>query len=107
MHTSASRRWLELTQSPAEAEAELVEQTRRTGAAWARTGARVNTVVDTPSLSVPTQSRQAQTGALKTRPRTAATAAMHDVASVVLFLASSGANALSGQTLHVSSGLRG
>ncbi len=119
VHTAASRRWLELTQSPIEAAAELAAQTRRAGVIWGRTGARVNTVIEAPPVTVPSpafgsptqrsqpgqQSQQAQhsahLGAVLIRPRSAVTAA-EDVASVVLFLASSGARAISGQTVHVN-----
>lgn len=105
VHTAASRRWLELTQGPVDAQAELVAQIRRAGITWARTGARVNAVVEAPPLAVPAGSRTPQRtpgGALLTRPRGTVTASAHDVASVVLFLSSSGATAISGQTLEVN-----
>lgn len=109
IYTTATRRWLELTHSPADAQVELIAQTRRTGESWGRLGTRVNTVVESAPASVPTKQRHQtghQTGSLMTRPR-AARAAAQDVASVVLFLSSSGAAAISGQTLHVGAALRG
>jgi 3-oxoacyl-[acyl-carrier protein] reductase len=109
INTAATRRWLELTHSPAEAQAELIAQTRRTGETWGRMGTRVNTVVEAAPLAVPSQQRPQsgdQTGSLMTRRRTT-TAVAQDVAAVVLFLASSGAAAISGQTLHISTGLHG
>ncbi len=100
IHTPACRQWLELTHPPAEAAAELAAQTRRAGATWGRVGARVNTVLDSPTLSVPAQPRQTP-GALLTRSRVPVRVAARDVASIVLFLASSGASAITGQTVHV------
>jgi 3-oxoacyl-[acyl-carrier protein] reductase len=109
VNTAASRRWLELTQSPADAQAELIAQTRRTGETWGRLGTRVNTVVESAPLAVSSPQRSdtdpRDSGSLMTRRRTTL-AGLQDVASVVLFLASSGAAAISGQTLNVSTGLR-
>jgi len=110
INTAAARRWLELTQSPAEAQAELVAQTRRTGETWRRHGARVNSVVEAAPVAVPAPHRSpsaGQHGSLMTRTRTARTGLAHEVASVVLFLASSGAAAVSGQTINVHVGNRG
>ncbi|CUR56054.1 putative Short-chain dehydrogenase/reductase SDR [metagenome] len=100
IHTPASRQWLELTHPPAEAAAELTAQTRRAGVTWGRLGARVNTVLESPTSSVPAPQRQTA-GALLTRSRGPVRVAARDVASIVLFLASSGATAITGQTVHV------
>ncbi|WP_162599912.1 SDR family NAD(P)-dependent oxidoreductase [Nocardioides solisilvae] len=107
IHTSASQRWLELTQTPADARAELEGHTARTGRAWSRLGARVNTVLCGTRPSVPVQPRQSlqvvrpDEGSVLTRRRTTSTAAAEQVATVALFLASSGGQSISGQTLEV------
>lgn len=108
IHTSATQRWLELTQTPADARAELEGHTARTGRAWSRLGARVNTVLCHTRPSVPVQQRQPlqvvrpDEGALLTRRRTStATAHAGQVATVALFLASSGGQSISGQTIEV------
>ncbi|MGD9959578.1 SDR family oxidoreductase [Nocardioides sp.] len=105
IHTGASRRWLELTHSPVEAEAELIAQTRRAGATWGRLGARVNAVLDVPPPAVTPPAHQQvhmSGGSVLTRRRQQLNAAAQDVASVVMFLASSGATAITGQTIHVT-----
>lgn len=108
IHTGSTQRWLELTQTPAEAEAELVAQTARTGRAWSRLGARVNTVLAPGRLSVPLQQRAqvppagdgGVAGAVLTRPRLSPGVTAEQVASISLFLASSGAAAITGQTIR-------
>jgi len=108
INTSAARRWLELTQSPTDAQAELASQTRRLGDTWARHGARVNTVIESLPVAVPSQLRvqiSHHSGPLMTRTSSPArTGSINDVASVVLFLASSGAAAITGQTFQVNTG---
>lgn len=108
IHTSGTQRWLELTQTPADAQAELMSHTERTGRAWSRLGARVNTVLCSPRPTVPTQPRpplqvvSAGEGSLLTRRKVAtSTASAEQVATVALFLASSGAQSVSGQTIQV------
>jgi 3-oxoacyl-[acyl-carrier protein] reductase len=107
IHTSSTQRWLELTQTPVDARAELVSHTERTGRAWSRLGARVNTVLSPARVSVPLQSRQhlqvvtPDEGTLLTRRRVGAPVNADQVATTALFLASSGAGSISGQTLHV------
>ena len=107
IHTSRTLAWFELALSPAEAEAELRAQTAQAGRAWARLGARVNTVLS-PTPRVPSQGRRQATtssttssgpGTLLTRARTEP-ADVHDASTpVTLFLASGGSAGLSGHTL--------
>ncbi len=109
INTSAARRWLELTQSATDAQAELASQTRRLGDTWARHGARVNTVIESLPVAVPSQLRvqiSHHSGPLLTRSSSAPTrtGSINDVAGVVLFLASSGAAAITGQTFQVNIG---
>ncbi len=105
VNTGATRRWFELTQGVSEAQAELVAHTRRTGDSWRRHGARVNSVVEAAGVTVPTQGRPPgapRAGNVLTRPTSSRAALARDVASVVVFLSSSGAAGISGQTIHVN-----
>ena len=105
VNTGAVRSWLELTQSRADAQAELTATTRRLGESWSRHGARVNTVLETAPLVVPQQFRvqiSHQTGPLLTRPHQPRSGTEHDVAGVVLFLASRAAAYVTGQTIVVN-----
>lgn len=107
VHTSHSLAWLELTQSPADAEVELRAQTAQAGRAWARLGGRVNTVLTQSRLSVPSQQRllapdDTSPGTVMTRTRIAQEVSLDQVANIALFLASTGATAVSGQTLHAT-----
>lgn len=104
VHTRLSQAWLELTQTPADAENELRAQTAQAGRAWSRLGARVNTVLSPGRLSVPSQQRlvaasPVSSGGLLTRARTTQEVAVEQVAPIALFLASTGASAISGQTI--------
>jgi len=106
IHTAATLRWLELTQTPADAQSELVAHTERAGRAWSRLGARVNTVLSPGRLTVPAQPRPhaastsaADEGSLMTLRRISASPRAEQVATVTLFLASSGSAAVSGQTI--------
>ena len=104
INTGAVRSWLELTQTPSEAQEELAAQTSRMGRSWGRHGARVNTAAAATAVPAQTQMRvqiSANSGPLLTRPRPAATATLKDIAAVTLFLASSGAAFVTGQTLVV------
>jgi len=106
-----TRDWFELTH-PETADVEFRRVTEHWGSAWARSGVRVNAITTpAPSIAVPTQSRglrvqiEAHAGPLLTRvaaPAAAvATADPEAVTDVVLFLASRGAAALTGQVLTV------
>lgn len=109
VHTSRVLAWYELALPPADAEAELRSHTTRAGRAWARLGARVNTVLSPARTPVPRQGRPpgASTaaaqgpGTLLTRHRTGAS--VSDATSpVALFLASQASAGLSGNTLVVA-----
>lgn len=106
IHTHHSLAWFELTLSPADAESELRAQTAQAGRAWSRLGGRVNAVLAPQRVSVPNQQRTApmvidmsDSGVLLTRPKVAAEVSVEQVAPIAMFLASSGASTVSGQTL--------
>lgn len=105
IHTHHSQAWLELTQSPADAESELRSQTAQAGRAWARLGARVNTILSPDRVNVPSQLRVefaavgTDSGVLMTRTRQAREVSAEQVATIAMFLASAGASAVSGQTI--------
>lgn len=106
VNTPALRRWFELSH-PGDGHAEMLDFTARLGAAWARDGLRVNGVATT--VEVPRQSQlrvqiERHSGPLLTRARQQRTGTLQDVASSVLFLASSGAAFVTGQTLVVNGG---
>lgn len=108
IHTSYTAHWLELTQSPADAENELRAQTAQAGQAWVRLGARVNTVLSPLGPTVPWQAGPfagrenvvGGSGAVLVRPRSARTVTDEQVATVIQFMASAGASGLSGQTVR-------
>lgn len=105
IHTHHSLAWYELTLSPADAEAELRAHTSQAGRAWSRLGGRVNAVLAPQRVSVPNQQRPvpvtdlSDSGVLLTKPRVSTEVAVEQVAPIAMFLASSGAAAVSGQTL--------
>jgi len=110
VNTQALRRWFEVSHGPAAAHSALLEQTARLGAEWAQAGIRVNTVAAT--VVVPRQSRitvqiERNSGPLLTRPREQRSGTLQDVASVAMFLASSGAAYVTGQTIIVNGGFGG
>ena len=110
INTSATRSWLELTQSRSEAQAELIAMTKRVGESWRRHGARVNAVIDSGRVVVPQQFRVQithQSGPLLTRPTPVRQATHHDVAGVVLFLCGSDAAYVTGQTMVIDGPVRG
>jgi len=105
VNTGAVRSWLALTQSPQDAQAELTAYTRRLGEAWTRHGARVNTALEATPVVVTHQFRvqiSHQTGPLLTRTHQPSVGTQHDVAGVVLFLASRAAAYVTGQTILVN-----
>ncbi|GGD29433.1 SDR family NAD(P)-dependent oxidoreductase [Nocardioides daphniae] len=108
VHTSPTLAWLELTQTSADAENELRAQTAQAGRAWSRIGARVNTVLTPHRVAVPSQQRlvasvvTVDSGTVLTRPRTTPEVNADEVATIAMFLASTGAAALSGQTIHAT-----
>lgn len=108
VHTSHSVQWLELTQGTADAENELRAQTSQAGRAWSRFGARVNAVLSPTRLTVPAQQRPPLAavgatsvgGSVLTRPRPSQSVTASEIATIVLFLASAGSSAMSGQTIY-------
>lgn len=110
VNTQSLRRWFELSHGPANAHTELLNLTARLGAEWARAGIRVNTVAAT--VVVPRQSQlrvqiDKNSGPLLTRPKLERSGTLQDVAGAVLFLASSSAAYITGQTLIVNGGFGG
>ena len=110
VNTQALRRWFEQSHGPATAHSAMLEHTARLGAEWARAGIRVNTVAAT--VVVPRQSRitvqiERHSGPLLTRPREQRSGTLQDVASVAMFLASSSAAFVTGQTIIVNGGFGG
>lgn len=110
VHTQALRRWFEYSHGAGVAHTHLLDYTARLGAEWASAGVRVNTVAAT--VVVPRQSQlrvqiERHSGPLLTRPRQQRSGTLQDVASVALFLASSSAAFVTGQTIIVNGGYGG
>lgn len=110
VNTHSLRNWFALTHGAAAAHTELLNHTARLGAEWFRAGIRVNTVAAT--VVVPRQSQlrveiDKHSGPLLTRPRLERSGTLQDVASAALFLASSGAAYVTGQTIIVNGGYGG
>jgi 3-oxoacyl-[acyl-carrier protein] reductase len=109
VNTGSVRRWLELSATPEAAHADFVDSTIRAGDNWAGLGVRVNSVAPPQRPAVPRQyGRTSQTpvagsraagGTLVRTPRQHSTDAVTDA---VLFLASSSASRITGQTLRLS-----
>lgn len=101
----ATRRWFEIAPHDTSPDVALEEVTRRVGTSWARLGVRLNTV--TAPLDVPTQQPRVRvqidtgSGPLLTRTALPRTTVQRELIDVSLFLASSGAAGLSGQTLRL------
>jgi 3-oxoacyl-[acyl-carrier protein] reductase len=110
VNTQSLRRWFAFSHGPAVAHAEMLNHTARLGASWFRSGIRVNTVA--AAVEVPRQSQlrvqiDKNSGPLLTRPAPTRSGTLQDVASAALFLASSGAAYVTGQTLIVNGGYGG
>lgn len=110
VHTSATLAWLELTQTPEVARQELLSHTERTGRAWARLGTRVVSVLGSVRPAIPVQQRShlapvGAGGTVLTRARSTRALTRSALAEPLLFLASSAASGISGQTLVVDAGL--
>jgi 3-oxoacyl-[acyl-carrier protein] reductase len=107
VNTGAVRAWLELSRTPEEAQAQVVESTARAGQKWAGLGVRVNSVLPAARKVLPRQyvrdphpvggSRVA--GGTLVRQQQQLGEAVTDAA---LFLASSSAARITGQTLRIS-----
>jgi 3-oxoacyl-[acyl-carrier protein] reductase len=107
VNTQSVCRWFELAHGAPAAHTQMLETTARLAGEWARSGIRVNTVAAT--VTVPRQSQlsvqiERNSGPLLTRRRPVRSGTFQDVASVALFLASSGAAYVTGQTLTVNGG---
>jgi 3-oxoacyl-[acyl-carrier protein] reductase len=108
VNTGAVRSWLELSSTPEAAQADLVESTARAGENWAGLGVRVNSVLPAPRSAIPRQyTRQpTYTGGSRaaggTLVRTQQQGISDAVADGVMFLASSHASRITGQTLRIS-----
>lgn len=106
VNTGAVRAWLELSSTPEEAQAQVIESTARAGQKWAGLGVRVNSVLPAPRKVLPRQyapdphavggSRVAG-GTLVRHQQQLGDA----VADAALFLASSSAARITGQTLRL------
>lgn len=100
-----TKRWFELSHGSPAAEGELTRVTQRLGTSWARAGVRFNSL--TAPLDVPAQRPgfrvqiERNSGPLLTRTQSPRTATQRELIDVALFLASSGAAGLSGQTLRL------
>lgn len=110
VHTQALRHWFAVSHGGAAAHTEMLNHTARQGAELFRAGIRVNTVAAT--VEVPRQSPlrveiDKNSGPLLTRPRLQRSGTQQDVASAVLFMASSAAAFITGQTLIVNGGSGG
>lgn len=109
VNTGAVRTWLELSSTPEAAQAEVVESTARAGDNWAGLGVRVNSVLQTtrsvlprqyaPASEPPTGGSRAAGGTLV---RSQQQRASESVTAATLFLASSAASRITGQTLRIS-----
>lgn len=98
--------WLGMGRSAAEARAEALACTQRLAASCAALGVRVNTVLDRHAGTGPGSLRvqiDRQSGPLLTRPRPPRTTTMRAATDLTVYLASSGAAALTGQVLTVDS----
>ena len=107
VNTGAVTSWLQLATTPEAAQRELVESTARAGDNWAGLGVRVNSVLQTHRSVLPRQYAPAPTpsggsrAAGGTLVRTAQPLVGDAVADATLFLASSAAARITGQTLRL------
>lgn len=108
VNTGAVRTWLELSSTPEAAEAQVIESTARAGDRWARLGVRVNSVLRTPRSVLPRQyvpQPHAEGGSRAlggTAVRSQQQRTTQAVTDAALFLASSAASRITGQTLRIS-----
>jgi 3-oxoacyl-[acyl-carrier protein] reductase len=99
----SAEQWLAMAHGD-HARHELTGRTRRLASEWSRSGVRVKSV--TARLVKPQRAGlrveiDRSSGPLLTRTRSAPSGTVRDVGNAVLFLASSGAAAIRGQTFHV------
>jgi len=109
VNTGAVTSWLQLSGTPEVAQRELVESTARAGENWAGLGVRVNSVLPATRSVLPRQYSPAWSSggggsraAGGTLVRTAQPRVGDAVADAALFLASSAAARITGQTLRIS-----
>lgn len=100
------KRWFDLTHGPLAADLEMERATARLASAWSRLGVRVNSVTAEPVIPVQRPGFSVRieqgSGPLLTRTRAGTrTTTLQEISDVALFLASSGARAVTGQTLNV------
>ena len=108
VNTGAVRAWLELSSTPEAAHAQVVESTAAAGEKWAGLGVRVNSVMHASRRVLPRQyvpasepvggSRVAGGTLVRSQQQRASEA----VTDATLFLASSAASRITGQTLRIS-----
>lgn len=108
VNTGAVRTWLELSTTREAAQAEVIASTARAGENWAGLGVRVNSVLQAPRAVLPRQyapqdppiggSRAAGATIVRTQQQRVEEA----VTDAALFLASSSASRITGQTLRIS-----
>jgi 3-oxoacyl-[acyl-carrier protein] reductase len=105
VNTGAVRTWLELSSTPEAAQAELIDATARAGANWAGLGVRVNSVLQAPRAVLPRQYAPSSAGGSRVAGDTLLRAPQprvgQAVADATLFLASSAAARITGQTLRI------
>ena len=108
VNTGAVRAWLELSSTPEVAQSDVIDSTARAGDNWAGLGVRVNSVMQAPRSVLPRQyapqptltgGSRAAGGTIVRTPQQRVTDAVTDAA---LFLASSSASRITGQTLRIS-----
>ncbi|RYP86480.1 SDR family oxidoreductase [Nocardioides guangzhouensis] len=105
INTHSLKRWFEISHGAAAAQTEMLGLTARLGASWVRNGVRVNGVASTVAMPKQAPLRveiDRHSGPLLTRPRPQQSGTLHDVAQAALFLASTGAAYITGQTLMVN-----
>lgn len=108
LNTGAVRTWLELSSTPEAAQAQVVESTAHAGEQWARLGVRVNSVLRAPRPALPRQyaPQSSPLGGSRAAGGTLVHSQQQRVGDAVtdaaLFLASSSASRITGQTLRIS-----
>lgn len=106
INTGAVSKWLELSSTPEAAQSQLAESTARAGDQWAGLGVRVNSVLQRKRAVLPRQYAPVAASSVGNRlagDTLVRTQRMSDaVADAALFLASSAASRITGQTLRLS-----
>lgn len=108
VNTGAVRTWLELSSTPEAAQAQVIESTARAGDQWARLGVRVNSVLQAPRPALPRQYARSTVSAGGSRVAGGTLVQSQQqhvsdaVTDAVLFLASSSASRITGQTLRIA-----